>query len=113
MKAREVALGTRFSHISRLLRVNYCCFARRRSCVARSSSAHCADLSALDRHRPRHSPLGLDQVGGAAVLCLLANTDDFDLAVSARLGADRLGNFLLDRNSNDADRGVGLSSGNC
>lgn len=109
----EVTLGTRFPHFNRLLRVHYCCFARRRSCVARSSSAHCADISALDSHRPRHSPLGLDQVGGTAVLFLLADVDDLDLAVPARLGADRLGDFLSNRDSNDGDRRVGRTSGNC
>lgn len=109
----EVTLGTRFPHFNRLLRVHYCCFARRRSCVARSSSAHCADISALDSHRPRHSPLGLDQVGGSAVLFLLADADDLYLAVPARLGADRLGDILANRDSNDGDRWVGCSSGNC
>ncbi len=109
----EVTLGTRFPHFNRLLRVHYCCFARRRSCVARSSSAHCADISALDSHRPRHSPLWLDQVGGTAVLFLLADVDDLDLAVPARLGADRLGDFLSNRDSNDGDRRAGRTSGNC
>ena len=109
----EVTLGTRFPHFNRRLRVHYCCFARRRSCVARSSSAHCADISALDSHRPRHSPLGLDQVGGTAVLFLLVDVDDLDLAVPARLGADRLGDFLSNRDSNDGDRRVGRTSGNC
>ena len=52
-------------------------------------------------------------MGGTAVLFLLAGADDRDLAVPARLGADRLGKLLFNRNSNDGDRRAGLNSRNC
>jgi hypothetical protein len=42
----------------------------------------------------------------------LAASHDRDLAFSTRLGADRLRDFLFNRNRNDGDCWVGLNSGN-
>ena len=109
----EVTFGTGFPHFDRLLRDYYCRLACRWSRVTRSDSPHCADSSALDCHRPRSSPIWLEQVGGAAMLFLLATGDDRNMVISPRLGANRLRDFFVDRNRNDCDGWAGLNRGNC
>lgn len=109
----EVIFGTRFPHFDCLLRVYYCRLACRGSRVSRSGSAPCTDSSALDRHRAGDSPIWLEQVGGVAVLLLLATFNDPYMVISAWLGANCLREFFIDRNRNDWDCWAGLNGGNC
>src|SRR6266849_5052129 len=51
-------------------------------------------------------------MGGASVPSLLAAADDSNLAVPARVGADRIGYFLADGSSHDRDRRAVLGGGN-
>ena len=108
----EVSSRKRLPHFDSLLRHHYCRLARCRSRIARDHPAHCADISALDCHRAWSSPVWLEQMGGAALFCLLAAVDDGYLAVSARLGSDRLWYFLPYRNCHDRDRWAGRNGRN-
>jgi hypothetical protein len=110
---RGVIFGTEFPPFDRLLRVYHWRLACRGSRIARSGPAHCADCSALDHHRARDSQIWLEQVGGAAVLLLLATSNDPNMVISPWLGANRFRNFFNDRNRNDRDRWAGLDYRNC